>query len=154
MTIGNMSGNFQPLKVESGSTLPSSKSEQTVKEDDNNVSSSGNSNQVSESNVSNNVVALNSANQLSQDRVDASRLEELIQSQEEDSSEVQQNISRRLQFQVDESVGVTVVSVIDKETDELIRQFPPEELLNLSRRLKELNEEDASPTGLLLQEKV
>lgn len=42
-----------------------------------------------------------------------------------------QSISRRLSFSIEESTGRTVIKVYDAETDELIRQIPPEETLRL-----------------------
>lgn len=49
-----------------------------------------------------------------------------------------QNIQRDLQFSVDEDSGTTVIKVIDPETEEVIRQIPPEEVMTLSQRLEEL----------------
>ena len=48
-----------------------------------------------------------------------------------------QSIRRDLQFSVDEDSGETVVKVVDPETEEVIRQIPPKELLTLSQRLDE-----------------
>lgn len=42
-----------------------------------------------------------------------------------------------LSFFVDENSGKKGVRVIDTETDEVIKQIPPEELLRLAARLKE-----------------
>jgi len=42
----------------------------------------------------------------------------------------------KLSFRVDEATKDVVVSVIDPETKDVIRQFPPEELLRLAERLK------------------
>jgi flagellar protein FlaG len=64
------------------------------------------------------------------------------------------SINRSLRFKVDEDLGVTIIRVVDKRTNELIRQFPPEELLNLSKRLKELNEGDSDTSGVLFMKKV
>ena len=36
---------------------------------------------------------------------------------------------RALQFHIDSDSGRTVITVIDQETDEVIRQIPPEEML-------------------------
>jgi flagellar protein FlaG len=52
-----------------------------------------------------------------------------------------QNLRRNLQFSIDDISGRSVVKVIDAETDEVIRQIPSEEILNLAHRLTELNEE-------------
>lgn len=48
-----------------------------------------------------------------------------------------QNLQRSLQFTVDEISGKDVVTVLDKETDEIIRQYPSEEVLEIARRLSE-----------------
>ncbi len=40
-----------------------------------------------------------------------------------------QNLNRSLQFTVDEESGDSIVTVRDAKTEEIIRQFPSEELL-------------------------
>jgi len=51
-----------------------------------------------------------------------------------------QNLQRNLQFTVDEATGKDVVTVIDSESKEVIRQLPSEEALELARRLVENKE--------------
>jgi len=67
-----------------------------------------------------------------------------------------QNVSRELQFRVDEALplGRTVVSVIDTETKETIREFPSKEVLALARRLLEAQDVESSATteGLLFSD--
>ncbi|AFJ03473.1 Flagellin protein FlaG [Methylophaga frappieri] len=46
-----------------------------------------------------------------------------------------QNMQRSLQFSVDELSGRNVVTVIDKETEEVIRQIPSEEVLSIARSI-------------------
>jgi flagellar protein FlaG len=46
-----------------------------------------------------------------------------------------QVIRRELQFRVDKETGQTVVTVLDSETREVIRQIPREEVLALARHL-------------------
>lgn len=46
-----------------------------------------------------------------------------------------QSTERRLDFQVDEDSGRSVIKVFDKETEELVRQIPSEQALELARRL-------------------
>jgi flagellar protein FlaG len=53
-----------------------------------------------------------------------------------------QNIQRSLQFTVDEASGKDVVTVLDKETEEVIRQFPSDEVLAIARQLAEQNGDD------------
>jgi len=51
-----------------------------------------------------------------------------------------QSLQRNLQFTVDEATGKDVVTVIDSESKEVIRQLPSEEALELARRLAENKE--------------
>ncbi len=51
-----------------------------------------------------------------------------------------QNLQRNLQFTVDETTGKDVVTIIDSESKEVIRQLPSEEALELARRLAENRE--------------
>jgi len=43
-----------------------------------------------------------------------------------------------LQFSVHEETGQTVVRVVDKDTGKLIRQIPPQELLDLAAKLEDM----------------
>lgn len=47
-------------------------------------------------------------------------------------------------FSVHEATGRTVIKVVDADTHEVVRQLPPEELLDLQATLEEMN-------GLLLE---
>ncbi len=65
-----------------------------------------------------------------------------------------QQVQRQLEFRVDEASGRTIVTVRDKETGEVIRQIPPEEMIEIGQRLKELTEEilgDKDVSGLLVK---
>jgi len=55
--------------------------------------------------------------------------------------------NKRLQFVVDHRSNEVIVKVIDKETDKVIKELPPEELQRLHRNLKEA-------IGLLFDEMV
>lgn len=61
---------------------------------------------------------------------------------------------RSLQFTLDSDTGRTVVRVINTETQEIVRQFPPDEILSLSKMITESLEEAAivESTGVLLEE--
>ena len=60
---------------------------------------------------------------------------------------------RSLQFTLDDDTGRTVIKVINKETQEVVRQFPPEEMLSISRMITEsLQEAVDTSTGILLEE--
>lgn len=44
-----------------------------------------------------------------------------------------------VRFEKDSTSEELVVKIVDQDTEEVIRQIPPEELLNLSKHLKELS---------------
>ena len=46
-----------------------------------------------------------------------------------------QNLDRELQFQVDKDTGKTVVKILDADTNEVVRQIPSEEVLELTKHL-------------------
>lgn len=53
-----------------------------------------------------------------------------------------QNVQRSIRFSVDEASGKDVVTVLDKQTEEVIRQIPIEEVLVFARSLAEQNDGD------------
>jgi flagellar protein FlaG len=62
-------------------------------------------------------------------------------------NEYVQSLRRDLSFSVDEKSGHTIVRVVDSNTGELIRQIPAEEMVAVSRALRNSN----SQAGILLQ---
>lgn len=50
-----------------------------------------------------------------------------------------QVVQRDLQFSVDEDSGRTIVTVVDSESGEMIRQIPPERILQIAENLDEVN---------------
>lgn len=60
-----------------------------------------------------------------------------------------QNITRELNFSIDEDLGRTVVTVIDENTGDVIRQIPSEDMLQLARNLAEIKER--TTRGLLFR---
>jgi flagellar protein FlaG len=54
-------------------------------------------------------------------------------------------VNRDLRISVDESTGRIVTQIVDSETKEVVRQLPPEALLDVARRVADL-------VGLLLDE--
>lgn len=72
-----------------------------------------------------------------------------------DFSEYIQSVSRSLNISVDRDLGTTVIQVLDAETEELVRQIPAEEILQIARFLSDQqanSAEDASMRGLLLDQ--
>ncbi len=54
-------------------------------------------------------------------------------------NELAQSIRRELRFSLDDDSGRAVIEVYDVTTEELIRQIPPEQVLNVLRHLKEFD---------------
>jgi flagellar protein FlaG len=52
---------------------------------------------------------------------------------------VNQVASTKISFDVDDDTGRAIVRVLNKETGEVIRQVPPEELLTLVARMQQLS---------------
>ncbi len=46
-----------------------------------------------------------------------------------------QSVAQNLKFSIDEDTGKTVVKIMDSQTNELIRQIPSEEAINIARTL-------------------
>jgi flagellar protein FlaG len=56
------------------------------------------------------------------------------------------SITSNLEFTIDSSTGKTVVRVVDSSTQQVIRQFPSEEMLSIARAVDRLQ-------GMLLKQK-
>jgi len=52
-----------------------------------------------------------------------------------------QNIQRNLEFSVDKDAGRIVINVVDKETDQIVRQIPSEEVLELAKNLHKISQQ-------------
>jgi flagellar protein FlaG len=61
--------------------------------------------------------------------------EEILSGTVSDLNKLAQQMHRELRFSVDDESGEMVVKVIDKETDEVLRQIPSEEILVLRKRM-------------------
>jgi flagellar protein FlaG len=57
-------------------------------------------------------------------------------------------LDREILLKVDKRIGKNYVSVIDKESKEIIREFPPKEIRSFIARFMEFNENLASTTDL------
>lgn len=80
------------------------------------------------------VVPAETASTVKRDEV---TLRESLQSAVAQINEHMQNVERSLQFTIDEDSGRDVVTVLDKKTEEIIRQFPSEEVLVIARQIAE-----------------
>jgi len=77
-----------------------------------------------------------------------SKLEEIIQKANESPK-----ISRRsLEFKVDKEFDRPIITIRDVDTDEVIRQIPPEEIVEFSKYLREVTDESSgSVSGLVVR---
>lgn len=62
--------------------------------------------------------------------------------------------NRNVSFSKDEESDATVIQIFDSDTQELIRQFPSEELVDLANKISELNKDLNLPSGVFFDEKV
>lgn len=67
-------------------------------------------------------------------RIDPEQLQEIA----EELNQHFQIFNTSLSFSVDEKTGTTVIKILDRETDKVIREIPPSELLKLAAKLSEV----------------
>jgi flagellar protein FlaG len=80
-------------------------------------------------------VAAEAARSLPQAPVNSQAMQEQIQAAVAQMNEYIQSTQRDLNFSYDPASGDTVVKVLDRSTQEVIRQIPDETFLRLSQRL-------------------
>ena len=80
-------------------------------------------------------VAAEAARSLPQEHVNSQAMQEQVQAAVAQMNEYIQSTQRDLNFSYDPSSGDTVVKVLDRSTQEVIRQIPDETFLRLSQRL-------------------
>ncbi|MEE4203750.1 MAG: flagellar protein FlaG [Halieaceae bacterium] len=91
------------------------------------------------------------------EKPDGPSLEDL-QAAVKDLSEYIQTVSRSLQINVNSDIGRPIVTVLDSETSEVIRQIPSEEVVRLSQYLRAQRDVAIDPpseealTGILLNQ--
>lgn len=61
-----------------------------------------------------------------------------------------QNISRELNFSVDAELDKTVITVIDEETGDVVRQIPTEDILEMAKNIAQL-QDSSGGKGILFQ---
>lgn len=69
-------------------------------------------------------------------------------------NEVLEVTNRQLQFRVDDESQRTVISVLDQESGEKIRQIPSEEVLRLVSRMQEMGDGVDKAVGILIDSKI
>ena len=92
-----------------------------------------------------NVVELNPAQPKPEDVVSANQPEtdratksEKMEQTASRLNEIAQTIKRDLRFSVDDNSGDVVIKVVDRETDEVIRQIPEEHVLAIRENIESL----------------
>ena len=73
--------------------------------------------------------------------VDSAKLKDAIKA----TNDFVKPISSSIEFSMDEDAGEMVVKVVDKATDEVIRQIPSEEMLDIAKALDKIQ-------GLLIKQ--
>jgi flagellar protein FlaG len=74
---------------------------------------------------------------------------EVVSQAVSDINDYVQTVNRSLEFTVDDELGETIIKVIDRETEEVVRQIPSKEVVELARHLKEI--QDQLPGGILIE---
>ena len=85
-----------------------------------------------------------------QEQIDFELSDKVIDSAIADVNEFVQTKNRQLNFSVDEGSGRQVVKVTDSQSGDVIRQIPTEEVLNFSKRIKELQTDVSSAVGMFV----
>ncbi len=75
------------------------------------------------------------------------KLEEKVKKSVEDINEIVDKVKEGLSFKMHDKTDTLMVQVIDIKTQEVIKELPPEEILDLSARIHEM-------VGVLIDEKV
>jgi flagellar protein FlaG len=65
-----------------------------------------------------------------------------------------QGQNRNLAFSIDENTKRSVVTVLDSDSGDVIRQIPSEEILVLAKRIQELQQDIGSSVGVLIDNQV
>jgi len=84
-----------------------------------------------------------SANSIAENQLDKSQLNKYA----EKLSKVMEILNHSIRFAVDDESDRMIVKIVNSETNEVIRQIPPKEVLQLMHRLDQM-------AGLMLDEKV
>ncbi len=93
-----------------------------------------------------NTISPSASNSLQLSSKDELRSEELIKQAVENIQETVGNLAHNLRFSVDHDTGKTIIKVMDAHTEEIIRQIPTEEAIEIARTLDKVQ-------GLLFNDK-
>jgi flagellar protein FlaG len=84
-----------------------------------------------------------------QDKIEYSeeKFKEDVKESVKDINEIVEKVKEDLAFEIHDETERMMVKVVDRKTQEVIKELPPEEMLDLSARIHEM-------VGLLIDEKV
>jgi len=85
--------------------------------------------------VSNADITLSSVSNLEPKADNKSEAEEQIKQAVQKIQGVVDNLAQSLRFSIDEETGKTIIKVMDAHTEEIIRQIPTEEAIEIARTL-------------------
>lgn len=89
-----------------------------------------------------------------EDAIESQYMEEATEVEVEDAIEVVSSFInstlKQVSFSHDNTAGRMIITMIDKETQEVINQFPSEKVISMAGRIKELHQEVESISGLLI----
>ena len=80
----------------------------------------------------------------------AAKNAEIVRQAVSEVNQFVQQIKTNLQFSVDEASGRSVITVVDSETGDVIRQIPAKEILAVANSLRELSALGADRVGIIL----
>lgn len=83
---------------------------------------------------------------LHKEKNDLTISEEVIVKELEKANKALTGINKRFEYSVHEKTGDIMVKVIDQDTNEVVRELPPEKILDLVAKLQEIS-------GILIDEK-
>ncbi len=86
-------------------------------------------------------------NKLAENKLSAENLREELAEKIDDMNSITRTINENLSFKLHDDTNRLMVQVIDVESQEIIKEMPPEEMLDLAAKIHEM-------VGLLIDEKV
>ena len=89
--------------------------------------------------------------------IEARKVEQEVEDLEQAFAEISEFMSlynRNVNFSTDEQSEKTVIKVFDSDSQELIKQFPSEDLIELAQKIRQLRQDVDLKSGIFLDEKV
>ena len=68
----------------------------------------------------------------------AAQLEQVQRAMDRLKQSIKPTLANTLEFEIDESTGKTLVKILDRETNTVVRQIPSEEMLTIARALEHM----------------